>query len=106
MRILTVIHTVWSKKLGGPRGQYELSEEWRRSGAICEKFSYEDAFPNAPSASDRLPACFADRAVAFVQQNAGRFDIIDAHQTDLPVTKGVLGFSGLLVARSVGLMPL
>src|SRR5262249_5807304 len=48
---------------------------------------------------------FARRAIAFVRAHAGDFDVIDANQTDLPVSKARLGFDGLLVARSVGLVP-
>ena len=103
MRILTIIHTIWSRNLGGPRVQFELSAEWRRLGHTCEKFSWEDAFP-----ADRVPCLrrFSAKAVDFVRQNAHRFDVIDAHQTNLPVSKSDLGFSGLLVARSVGLIPI
>jgi hypothetical protein len=32
-----------------------------------------------------------------------RFDIVDAHQGDLPYSKQALNFKGLLVTRSVGL---
>jgi glycosyltransferase involved in cell wall biosynthesis len=106
VRILTVIHTHWSRNAGGPRVQYELSEEWAKLGVGCEKFSAEDAFPGRPGPWDKLPPFFADRAAAFVRENADRFDVIDAHQTDLPCPKSALGFSGLLVARSVGLIPL
>src|SRR4051812_4521663 len=103
LRILTIIHTPWSRSLGGPRPQFELSAEWVKLGHVCEKFSLEDAFPDG-----RRPrgVRFADRAGAFVRANAGRFDVIDCHQTDLPFLKANLGFAGLLVARSVGLMPL
>ncbi len=118
LRILMVIHTRWSRDLGAPRVQLELAEELRGLGHQVEKFSYEDAFPGfaAPPArpggfAARLRAylasnlSFADRAAAHVRAHAGRFDVIDANQTDLPFPKRRLGFSGLLVARSVGLIP-
>src|SRR5579863_4970004 len=118
LRILMVIHTHWSRDLGAPRVQLELAEELRALGHQVEKFSYEDAFPGlaAPPArpggfTARLRAylasnlSFADRAAAHVRAHAGRFDVIDANQTDLPFPKRRLGFSGLLVARSVGLIP-
>jgi glycosyltransferase involved in cell wall biosynthesis len=123
MRILMVIHTLWSRSLGGPRVQLELAEELRGMGHEVEKLSYDDVFPNSgeprPAGSAgawarRLNALagslqsnrsFADRAAAFVRRNAYRFDVIDANQTDLPFPKQALGFSGLLVARSVGLIP-
>ena len=118
LRILMVIHTHWSRDLGAPRVQLELAEELRALGHQVDKFSYEDAFPRlaaprgrAGAFANRLRAylasnlSFAERAAAYVRGQAGRFDVIDAHQTDLPVAKRHLGFSGLLVARSVGLIP-
>ncbi len=115
-RILMVIHTPWTRNLGGPRVQLELADELREMGHEVEKFSYDDAFPRAaaPRRRGRLATLagylqvnrsFAVRAAAFVQANARRFDIVDANQTDLPFPKRQLGFSGLLVARSVGLIP-
>lgn len=118
MRILMVIHTSWSRSLGGPRVQLELAEELREMGHEVEKYSYDDAFPQGGERRPKRPTrwstvagslqsnlSFADRAAAFVRCNAGRFDVIDANQTDLPFPKRKLGFSGLLVARSVGLIP-
>ncbi len=116
MRILMVIHTPWTRNLGGPRVQLELGEELRALGCTVEKFSYEDAFPEPPArlragllgrALDilRHNRSFAARAEAYLRENAGRFDIVDANQTDLTLPKRALGFSGLLVARSVGLIP-
>jgi glycosyltransferase involved in cell wall biosynthesis len=118
MKILMIIHTRWSRDLGAPRVQLELAEELRALGHAVEKFSYEDAFPEAAgpgrppkSFGGRLEAylasnrSFAARAAAHVRENAHRFDVIEAHQTDLPLSKRRLGFGGLLVARSVGLIP-
>jgi glycosyltransferase involved in cell wall biosynthesis len=115
-RILMVIHTPWTQNLGGPRVQLELAAELRELGHEVEKFSYDDAFPRAASVRRagrlgtlagylRTNLSFAERAEAYVRANAGRFDIIDANQTDLPLSKRRLGFGGLLVARSVGLIP-
>ena len=81
-----------------------------------EKFSYDDAFPEAmqPRGTGALNTLagyirsnrsFAERAEVFVRRHASQFDIIDANQTDLTVSKSSLGFGGLLVARSVGLIP-
>ncbi len=80
-----------------------------------EKFSYEDAFPptarSRPGSAGRLldflraNRSFAARAREHVRAHGHRFDVIDANQTDLPFPKSDLGFSGLLVARSVGLIP-
>jgi glycosyltransferase involved in cell wall biosynthesis len=118
LRILMIIHTHWTRDLGAPRVQLELAEELRALGHQVEKFSYEDAFPGlaAPSGREggfttRLRAylasnlSFAERAGAFVRAHGARFDVIEAHQTDLPFSKAWLRFPGLLVARSVGLIP-
>jgi glycosyltransferase involved in cell wall biosynthesis len=118
LRILMVVHTHWTRDLGAPRVQLELAEELRTLGHQVDKFSYEDAFPGLAAAragagrfNGRLRAylasnlSFAARAAAYVQANARRFDVIDANQTDLPFSKRRLGFTGLLVARSVGLIP-
>lgn len=115
LRILMVIHTPWTRDLGGPRAQLELGEELTRLGDHVEKLSYEDVFPPAaparPGSVDRVldflryNRSFADRAREHVRAHGHRFDVIDANQTDLPFPKWDLGFSGLLVARSVGLIP-
>jgi glycosyltransferase involved in cell wall biosynthesis len=121
LRILMVIHTLWSRNLGGPRAQLELAEELRAIGHEVEKLSYEDVFPEAALSEDagaprrgragtvlrllRSNRSFAARARAFLRSCPGRFDVVDANQTDLPFTKADLGFTGLLVARSVGLIP-
>lgn len=111
-----VIHTRWSRNLGAPRVQMELGEELQSLGHQVEKLSYEDAFPEIIAARRRnrlgrlaevvaTNRSFAARARAFVQAHGRRFDVIDANQTDLPFPKAKLGFEGLLVARSVGLIP-
>lgn len=117
LRILMITHTPWTHDLGAPRVQLELAEELQRLGDTVEKFSFEDAFPEragrgapeGPLASLRRylssNLSFAARARGYVRANAGRFDVVDAHQTNLPFSKRDLRFAGLLVARSVGLVP-
>jgi glycosyltransferase involved in cell wall biosynthesis len=118
LRILMVIHTPWTRDLGAPRVQLELAEELRALGHRVEKFSYEDAFPRPASRNGHRPGrlgqalavlranrSFAARAGAYVAAHARRFDVVEAHQTDLPLPKRRLGLGGLLVARSVGLIP-
>lgn len=119
LRILMMIHTAWQPELGAPRAQMEIGEELVVMGDQVEKFSYEDAFPAGESARPgRGPRwartlagyaasnrSFALRARKFVLAHGHRFDVIDANQTDLPFAKATLAFSGLLVARSVGLIP-
>lgn len=100
-----VLHMPWNRNLGGPRVQLELADEFQAMGHQVEKFDYLDAFPDAKSSPLALLTrpSFAVKAKAFVQANAHRFDIIDAHQGNLPYSKQELGVNGLLVARSVGL---
>ena len=106
MRILMIVHVPWSQNLGGSRVQLELAEEFRKMGHTVEKFSYEDAFPHKQSRLEALTSNFSAKAKVFVKENSHRFDIIEAHQTDLPYSKKKLDFKGLLVGRSVGLIPM
>lgn len=105
LRILMVLHMPWSRNLGGPRVQLELADEFQKMGHFVDKFDISDAFPDGGNSrfSRLLRPSFARKAIAFVKHNAHRFDIIDAHQGNLPCCKEELGFEGLLVARSVGL---
>jgi len=100
-----VLHMPWNRNLGGPRVQLELADEFRAMGHHVEKFDIYDAFPQTQSSrfAEFIRPSFAAKAKAFVQANADNFDIIDAHQGNLPFSKQELGFHGLLVARSVGL---
>lgn len=100
-----VLHMPWNRNLGGPRVQLELADEFRAMGHHVEKFDILDAFPQTQSSrlAEFTRPSFAAKAKAFVKANANRFDIIDAHQGNLPFSKEELGFQGLLVARSVGL---
>ncbi|MFB2896036.1 glycosyltransferase family 4 protein [Aerosakkonemataceae cyanobacterium BLCC-F50] len=105
LKILMVLHMNWNRNFGGSRVQLELADEFRAMGHEVEKFDYGDAFPKAnTSVLEKFTRpSFSAKAKAFVQANAQRFDIIDAHQGNLPFTKQELGIKGLLVARSVGL---
>jgi glycosyltransferase involved in cell wall biosynthesis len=105
LKILMIVHVPWNRNLGASRVQLELAEEFEAMGHQVEKFDLFDAFPlRKRSLMEKLTRPkFTEKAKAFVQENAHRFDIIDAHQGNLPFTKEELGFKGLLVARSVGL---
>ncbi|MFB2877854.1 glycosyltransferase family 4 protein [Floridanema aerugineum] len=101
-----ILHMNWNRNLGGSRVQLELADEFQAMGHEVEKFDYGDAFPTKGNLSileNLNRPSFSAKAKAFVQANAHRFDIIDAHQGNLPFTKQELGIKGLLVARSVGL---
>jgi len=101
-----MVHLPWRRELGGARIQIELAEEFQKLGHRVEKFSYEDAFPGPQSKFVQLTYNFSVKAKEFVKKNAHRFDIIDANQIDLPFSRKELGFNGLLVVRSAGLVPL
>lgn len=106
MRILMINHTLWSRNLGAPRVQLELAEELRKMGHVVDKFSYEDAFPYKQSKFEQLTCDFSKKARAFIQKNGSKYDVIEANQKDLPFYKKELRINGLLVVRSVGLIPL
>jgi len=100
-----LLHAPWNRNLGASRVQLEVAEELQAMGHEVEKFDFFDAFPpgKTPLIEKINRPSFSEKAKAFVQANAHRFDIIDAHQGNLPFSKEELGIKGLLVARSVGL---
>lgn len=106
LRILIIVNGAWDPRFGAVRVWMELGAEWTKAGHLVEKFCLTDAFPTATSSS-ALAAfrllLFPFRAARFVRRNADRFDVIDAHIGTLPFSKRSLRWSGLLVARSVGL---
>jgi glycosyltransferase involved in cell wall biosynthesis len=102
-----VMHLPASLELGGARGQLELADVLREHG--CEVEVMDRAAILGGRRGGRLgvsPDAFAAAAVRRVRAVADRFDVIDAHQGNLPFSKRRLGFDGLLVVRSVGLAPL
>ena len=103
-----MIHIPLKRNFGASRVQLELAEEWQKQGHLIEKFDAEDAFPNLPTSllATLTQPHFSQKAIDYVRENGHCFDIIDAHQGNLPISKTALGFSGLLVTRSVGLYPL
>ncbi|MBP0014391.1 MAG: glycosyltransferase family 4 protein [Roseofilum sp. SBFL] len=105
LRILMILHMPWDRNLGGSRVQLELADEFWKMGHHIEKFDINDAFPNGQSSrlAQFTRPSFSSKAKEFAIANGHRFDIIDAHQGNLPFTKQELKFKGLLVARSVGL---
>jgi glycosyltransferase involved in cell wall biosynthesis len=102
-----VNHLALDRRLGGSRVQMDLADEFRRLGHIVDTYSSTDAFPRAAKtrAGELLRRPFWKVAPEAVRRIAPRYDVIDAQQGDLPVSKAYLGFDGLLVARSVGLVP-
>ena len=105
-RILVVLNAPWDERLGVVRVWAELCRQWADAGHIAEHYSLTEAFPNTQRSGAALAMqqlLFTYKARAFVRQNAGRFDVVDALIGNLPWSKEALGFRGLLVARSVGL---
>jgi glycosyltransferase involved in cell wall biosynthesis len=109
LRILAIVNLPWDSRLGASRVWIELAKEWTRAGHTVEKFCLTDAYPetSASGAGSALrQALFPRKAAAYVRENADRFDVIDCLIGVLPFSKDSLGFSGLVVARSVGLFRL
>lgn len=103
-----VTDTPWDRRLGGPRVQIELGEQFERMGHEVHSFSYADAFPGEP-AMPRLSGFTRDfprKAARWLRQHGGRFDVVDARAGSLTASKAQLGFDGLLVTRSNGLLPI
>ncbi len=106
LRILAVVNLAWDPRLGATRVWMELAEQWRAAGHTVEKFSLSDAFPRAHAGRATFALrqfFFPWKAAAYIRKNAHRFDVIDALIGTVPHSKRKLRFSGLLVARSVGL---
>lgn len=104
MRILMILHMPWTRNLGAPRVQFEIAEEFEEMGHCVDKFDINDAFPSSNKLAKFFePSLFAKKASEFVRKNAARYDVIDAHQANLPFSKDKLNFGGVLAARSSGL---
>jgi glycosyltransferase involved in cell wall biosynthesis len=108
LRILMVTDAPWDRRLGGPRVQIELGEEFERLGHTVDHFALEDAFPQQP----RMPRLagfvrdFPRQAERWIRRHPNRYDVIDARSGSLIAPKHKLGFNGLLVTRSNGLLPI
>ncbi len=106
LRILVIVNLPWDPRLGASRVYIELVKQWKTAGHHVEVFCLTDAFPRATRSSGRAAVrqiFFRSHAARHVRQNASRFDVIDATIGVLPFPKKRLNFSGLLVARSIGL---
>lgn len=106
LRILCIVNLPWDPRLGAARVWVELSEQWKKAGHKIEKFCLSDAFPK-PTRSRALSAwrqaIFPFRAARFLRRHAAEFDVVDCLIGTLPFSKKSLGFTGLLVGRSIGL---
>ncbi len=107
LRVLMVMHLPGSIDLGGARVQLELAEVLRAHGCEVQILAREEILEGRHEGRLGVsPDAFAAAAIRRVRPIANDFDIIDAHQGNLPLSKQRLGFKGLIVARSVGLAPL
>ena len=108
LRILMVLNAPWDRRLGGPRVQIELAEQFRELGHEVDSFAWDDAFPR-PAAMPRVASftrSFSRVATPWIRQHGDRYDIIDARAGSISATKRRLEFDGLLVTRSTGLLPI
>jgi glycosyltransferase involved in cell wall biosynthesis len=103
-----VLDAPWDRRLGGPRVHIELAEQLVAMGHEVEHFAWEDAFPK-PAALPRVAdfsRSFARRAHAWVGRHGNRYDVIDARAGSFFAPRSRLGFRGLQVTRSTGLLPI
>ena len=107
LRVLMVMNMPWLRELGAAQPQMALADEWRASGVEVEHLDFQTAFPLLSRTRHHyvlpLQDWFSDRACRFVRREGHRFDIVDAQQGNIPLPRSALGYSGLLVARSVGM---
>jgi len=107
LRVLMVMHLPAHMELGGARVQLELAQVLRARGCDVQVLDRAEILGDRrPGRLGISPAAFAAAAVRRVRAVARDYDVVDAHQGNLPVSKRRLGFEGLVVTRSVGLAPL
>jgi glycosyltransferase involved in cell wall biosynthesis len=107
LRVLMVMHLPALMELGGARVQLELAEILREHGCQVRVLDRPEILGDRrPGRLGTSPGAFAAAAVRRVRALAREYDVVDAHQGNLPATKRRLGFEGLMVTRSVGLAPL
>jgi glycosyltransferase involved in cell wall biosynthesis len=105
LKILMILHAPWTRELGLSRCSVELADEFRALGHQVDKFDIRDAFPRRTKLGVFFEgALFARRAVAFVRRHGHEYDVIQAEQGNLPLSREALGYSGTLVCRSDGLV--
>jgi glycosyltransferase involved in cell wall biosynthesis len=105
MRILVIANLEWNPHLGAARVYMQLAEQWRALGHTVEHFTFSEAFPSGHRSARQFVLqrlLFPRKVRAFVKENAGRFEVIDALIGSFGGSKTDLRFGGLLAARSVG----
>lgn len=109
LRMLFVYGGWLRPELGAARGILDVAEALAATGHEVSTYSFADVFedeslPRYPWADPRVT--FARRARDFIRSRAPDFDVIDANEGCLPYSKRELGFDGVLVASSCGLVGL
>lgn len=100
-----ILHTPWTRELGLARCSVDLADEFRALGHDVDKFDLADAFPRRTRLGELFEgALFARRAVAFVRRHGHAYDVIQAEQGNLPVSRRRLRYDNVLVCRSDGLV--
>ncbi len=109
LRVLMVTPLPAVRELGAVRAQLELADHLRALGHHVDLLTRDDVCAPRDYSGPvrgRLPVRFPVRVVPHLRRIASQYDVIDAIQGAVPVTKAELGFGGLLVSRSVGLTPM
>lgn len=107
LRVLMVMHVPAALELGAARVQLELAEVLRARGCEVRILDRDEILGGRNMGRlGHSPQAITAAACRRVRAMAGEFDVIDAHQGNLPLPKRRLGFDGLMVTRSVGLAPM
>jgi glycosyltransferase involved in cell wall biosynthesis len=104
LRILMVISLPAVRTLGAARVQVELADALRAKGHEVEFLAGPDVYSRHPrNQLDALLRSFPRASASHLRRLAAGYDVIDATEGDITLSKHQLGFDGLLVARSAGL---
>jgi glycosyltransferase involved in cell wall biosynthesis len=92
------------RTLGAARVQVELADALRAKGHEVEFLAAPDVYSRQPrNQVEALMRSFPRASASHVRRLAASYDVIDAREGDITLSKRHLGFDGLLVARSIGL---
>jgi glycosyltransferase involved in cell wall biosynthesis len=104
LRILMVLSLPATRKLGGARVQVELADELRSKGHDVGILAGTDVYPWPPRHPvEALWRSFPRASASRVRRLAQTYDVIDALEGDITLTKRELEYGGVLVARTAAL---
>jgi len=105
-RILFAIHSPWKGTAGLSQVFMELMRQFEHMGYACEKFSFEDAFPDGLGKFRRYfgTALFQRKLLRFIQAHGHRFDLIHTDHMLVPFPRAKYRYSGCLVVKAQGLI--